>query len=166
MEYGRTIVWAAAALDLLCSQNNRYHPQPSHASPGFLLRLAHSNFACFVCNVQFPTRWSPRLLCQRSFANVKAETFAVRDANVNVSHRVSNSLTRSFIGHPQCYKQREEHLAFEFCSKITTSFSYKAFWGWKQENQCWFLLLTDACDMSSPLLPEPINEANKETVQR
>lgn len=51
----------------------------------------------------------------------------VRDANVNAEQRVSNSLTRSFIDRPQCYKQREEHLACEICSKITTTFSYKAF---------------------------------------
>ena len=58
---------------------------------------------------------------------MKAETFAVRNANVNAAQRVSNSLTRNFIGHPECYKQREEHLAFTISSKITTTFSYKAF---------------------------------------
>ena len=55
------------------------------------------------------------------------ETFAVLNANVNAAQCVSKLLTRNAIGHPQCYDQREEHLAFEFCHKITTTFGYKAF---------------------------------------
>lgn len=58
---------------------------------------------------------------------LRVERYTVRNANVNAVQCVSKLLTRNAIGHPQCYKQREEHLAFEFCSKITTTFGYKAF---------------------------------------
>lgn len=138
----------------------------SHASPGLILHWIRSSLASF--DLQLPIL-HPGVIqgeMMNALFGITSRNIKILNANVNAAQCFSKLLTRNAIGHPQYYKKREEHLAFEFCSKITTTLDYKTFEvGHRRFNVdffCWQM----KCDMSSPLSPQPINEANKDTLRR